>query len=191
VSCLIPLAATNNEIRCSVCKTVSKKRTVRPALSSTTQVMNAPVVHAQSHTDVRNDCSHGYPTAVVSFHQRFNGETHCLHLNSSKTTCDTLYKHDDVLTHRRWVDPREDAHHEDVHVGSADASTWGRSSGGGEFHIRNEHHWMFVHEQQGVFDVLTLRPCHKDGVCEKDRAKHCWAFVCISCCSVNVNISKC
>jgi hypothetical protein len=64
--------------------------------------------------------------------------------------------------------PREDVHREDVRVGSADALTRGQSSGGGEFHIRNERHWTFVCEQQGVFDVLTSRPCHKDGVCEKD-----------------------
>jgi hypothetical protein len=114
VSCLIPLAVTNEEVCCSVGKTVCRRQTVHPALSSTTQVMNTPVVCAQTHTDVCNNLPHSYH------------------------------------------DPRKNAHHEDVRVGSANASTQSRSKGGGEFHRRYKHCWMFVHEQQGALDVLML-----------------------------------
>jgi hypothetical protein len=145
----------NGVLRCSVDETVSKRRTVHPALSSTRQVMNAAVVHARTHTGVRNDRPHGYQTAVVSLHQRFNDEPRRLRLDSSKMNFQILCEHDDGLKRRRWVNPRKNAQCEDIHAGSADASTGGQSKGGGEFHRRNKHRWMFVHEEQGALDVLA------------------------------------
>jgi hypothetical protein len=147
-----------NEICCSVSKTVSKRRTVLLALSSTKQEMNIPVVHDQTHPKVRNDPPHGRQTAVVSIHQRFHEEPRRLRLDSSKMDREPLYEHDDKAIHRRRVDPRKNTHCEDVHVGSANASTRCRGRGGGELHRRNERCWTFVHGQKGAFDMLTSSP---------------------------------
>jgi hypothetical protein len=145
----------NNEIHCSVGKNVSEQRTVHLALSSTLQVMNIPVVQDQMHPKVHNNPPHGCQTAVVSIHQRFHEELHRLCLDGSKLGCKTLDEHDDNEFGHHPVDPRENMHRKDVHVGSAVASTRCRGRRGRGIHRGNKHRWTFIHKQQCVLDTLT------------------------------------
>jgi hypothetical protein len=141
---------------CSVTVNVSKRWTVPLALSPYTQVTNIPVIPDHTRSIMGIKPSYEPQMAAASLRSRSHGDSCCHHLDGSNRSNETLYEHDDELIRRRQVNPRKNAHREDVHVGSANASTQGQSRGGGEFHRRNEHRWTFVHEEQGALDVGGL-----------------------------------
>jgi hypothetical protein len=74
----------------------------------------------------------------------------------AKLHLEALVEHDNDVIHCRLADLRKNTHHKDVWVGLANASTWCPGRRGWGVHSGNEHCWMFVCKQQGVFNMLTL-----------------------------------
>jgi hypothetical protein len=64
-------------------------------------------------------------------------------------------EHDDNAVGRRPVHRKRNAHHEDVRVGSANASTQCRGRRGGVRDKENKRRWTFVPEQQSALDALA------------------------------------
>jgi hypothetical protein len=66
--------------------------------------------------------------------------------------------HDNDAIRRCQVNLWRNAHHEDVCIGPANASTPSRGRKGGGVHRENGHPWMFVHEQLSALDALASSP---------------------------------
>jgi hypothetical protein len=64
-------------------------------------------------------------------------------------------EHDNDAVGRRPADRKKNMHHEDAHIGSANASTLGRGRRGGVRGKENKCLWTFVPEQMGALNALA------------------------------------
>jgi hypothetical protein len=103
---------------------------------------------------MRDDFSYAQ-TAVFSVHQRVPEKKLRCHLDDLGLQLEIVGEHYDDINRCRQVDPRKNAHGEDVHVEPVIASTLCRGRRGGGVHSGNEHRLMFVREEQSVLNTLA------------------------------------
>jgi hypothetical protein len=147
---------------------------VHPAPPPAVSTRDSPRLQPPTRSKTGVGSPHGPKEAVPSIHARFHKESPCHRLNGLRAGHGTPVEHnEDDVNYRRPVVLDGNVHHENVHVAPTNASTQGRSRGGGVRDERNERRWTFVREQQCVSDALASS---LDRRTLKNNKRH-WTFV--------------
>jgi len=96
----------NDEVRCSVNKDVSKRRTVHLALPLIVQVLSLPEVRNHMHSKMRYEHPYGHQTAVPSNYPQFSESASLRHhsLEYSRLRPNDAVESDEVTSSMIWPD---------------------------------------------------------------------------------------